>query len=125
MLERERLRPDSLSCDHLAERIIEGERLYEVSPALCVQAGHQWPVRIAPEVASLVVTAAGEDERAGAAEQRLQRLLWVASIAMADAEPDERLVPFEVTFRRKCVRLWGCFDITDGLAIHILHLKEG
>ena len=123
MLEREGFGPKPLIRDHLAERIIEGERLYEVSPALCVQAGHQWPVRVTPEVALLAAPPAGEDEQALAAERQLQRMLWVASIAMADAAPDERLVPFEVTFRQGCVTLWGCFDTADGLAIHILHLK--
>ena len=96
-----------------------------MSAALCAQAGHQWPVRITSDAAALVVPAIGEGDRGGAAEKSLQRLLWVASVAMADAAPDERLVPFEVTFRRGSVTLWGCFDITDGLAIHILHLKEG
>ena len=96
MLERERLRPESPIRDHLAEQIIEGERLYEVSRALCVQAGHRWPVRITPEVASLVAPSEGEGEGPHAADRQLQRVLWLASIAMEDAAPDERLVPFEI-----------------------------
>ena len=123
MRERDRHGPESPIRDHLAERTIDGERLYEVSRALCVQAGHQWPVRITPEVAALVVPPIEEGEREGAAGKGLQRMLWLASVAMADAPPDERLVPFEVTCPRGCVRLWGCFDIADGLAIHILRLK--
>ena len=125
MRERDRHGPESPIRDHLAERTIDGERLYEVSRALCVQAGHQWPVRITPEVAALVVPPIGEAEREGAAEEGLQRMLWLASIAMADAAPGERLVPFEVTGQRGSVTLWGCFDIADGLAIHVLRLEEG
>lgn len=109
---------------YTAKQAVEDGVLIEINPDLCKEAGYRWPVRITQGVSSLVIPTEGEQQQGQSLEGRMWDLLWMARMAILKANPDEYIVPFDIKFGPKDVRLWACVDGTSGAALHIITPEE-
>ena len=123
MIEQDRNDPDVPIYSYTAEQAVEDGVLMEVDKDLCKEAGYRWPVRITQGVASLVQPT--EEESLGqSTEGRLWDMLFMARIAILNADRHEHISPFEVILGEETVTLWACLDSTSGPAIHIIKPDE-
>ena len=107
-----------------AEQAVSDGVLVEVDPELYEEAGYRWPVRITQGVASLVSPTEEEESRGQSLEGRLWDVLWMARVAILNADSDEHIAPFDVMLGGKTATLWACVDTTSGPAIHIIKPEE-
>ena len=124
MSERERPEDDLFVFSYSAEQAMDDGILIPVDTKLCKEAGYHWPVRITQGVASLVTPAEAEQSEGQSVEGRMWDTLWVARVAIMNAETHEQIVPFEVMFGGNTETLWACLDSTSGPAIHIIRPEE-
>ena len=123
MIEQDRINPDELIYSYTAEQAVADGVLLEVDRDLSKEAGYRWPVRITQGVASLVQPT--EEESLGqSTEGRLWDMLFMARIAILNADRHEHISPFEVILGEETVTLWACLDSTSGPAIHIIKPDE-
>jgi hypothetical protein len=102
-----------------AEALREG-RLVEVSPELRREAGYRVPVRLTTGVIELLTSEKEEWKREG----RLWDTLYLARVAIANAERSAVTARFEVTVGDRAASLWACLDYSSGPAIHIVTPQE-
>ena len=123
MIEQDRNDPDVPIYSYTAEQAVADGVLLEVDRDLSKEAGYRWPVRITQGVASLVQPT--EEESLGqSTEGRLWDMLFMARIAILNADRHEHISPFEVILGEETVTLWACLDSTSGPAIHIIKPDE-
>lgn len=120
MIEQDRRDRDAPIYSYTAEQAVEDGVLMEVDRNLCKEAGYRWPVRITQGVASLVEPTEEEERQGQSVEGRLWDMLFMARIAILNADRHETISPFEVIFGAETVTLWACLDGTSGPAIHII-----
>ena len=107
-----------------AEQAVADGVLVEVDRELREEMGYRWPVRLSQDMAAMV-NPSEEDRRMGQSKEgRLWDLLFVSKLALQGADPDERVVAFDILFGRRTSRLWACLDTTSGPAIHIITPEE-
>ena len=109
---------------YTAEQALEDAVLVEVDAELSKEAGYRWPVRITQGVASRVTPSEVEERQGQSIEGRLWDVLWMARIAIGNADPHEHIAPFDVILGEETERLWACIDTTSGPAIHIIMPEE-
>ena len=109
---------------YTAEQAMEDGILIEIDPQLRKEAGYYWPVRITQGVAALVTPTEEEKSQGQSQEGRLWDVLWMARVAINNADPCDYIVPFDVILGEKTVQLWACIDTTSGPAIHIIRPEE-
>jgi hypothetical protein len=109
---------------YTAQEAVEDGVLLEIDPGLSQEAGYKVPVRITQGVSALVTPSEEEEDAGQSTEGRVWDLLWLARIAIANAEGTEHAVPFDAAFSGKTERLWACLDGTSGPAIHIIKPEE-
>ncbi len=124
MIEQDRINPDELIYSYTAEQAMADGILLQVDPDLSKEAGYRWPVRITQGVASLVQSTEEEEQLGQSTEGRLWDVLFMARIAILNAEPHEYITPFDVILGERTVALWACLDSTSGPAIHIIKPDE-
>ena len=107
-----------------AENAVNNGVLIEVDPALRMEAGYRWPVRITQGVAALVTPEEEERSEGQSLEARLWDVLWLARVAISNGDPHETVAPFEVTLGQRSVPMCACLDTTSGPAIHIIRPEE-
>ena len=98
--------------------------LVEVDRELREEMGYRWPVRLSQSVAGMVDPNEEDKLMGQSKEGRLWDLLFVSKLAIKGADPEERVVPFDILFGRRTSRLWACLDTTSGPAIHIITPEE-
>ena len=109
---------------YTAEQAVADGALIEVHPDLRREAGYRWPVRIARGVACLVTPSQEEVRQGQSLNGRLWDLLWMARIAISNADSHEHIVSFDVTLGGRTPTLWACVDLTSGPAIHIIRPED-
>ena len=109
---------------YTAQEAVEDGVLIEIDPELSQEAGYRWPVRITQGVSALVTPTKAEEAEGQSAEGRVWDLLWLARVAINNADESEYVVPFDAIFGDKAERLWACLDGTSGPAIHIVRPEE-
>ena len=124
MIEQDRINPDELIYSYTAEQALEDGILMEVDRDLCKEAGYRWPVRITQGVASLVQPTEEQERLGQSAEGRLWDMLFMARIAILNADRHEHISLFDVILGEETVTLWACLDGTSGPAIHIIKPDE-
>ena len=124
MIEQDRINPDELIYSYTAEQAMADGILLQVDPDLSKEAGYRWPVRITQGVASLVQSTEEEEQLGQSTEGRLWDVLFMARIAILNADPHEHITPFDVILGERTVALWACLDSTSGPAIHIIKPDE-
>jgi hypothetical protein len=124
MMEQDRVNPDELIYIYTAEQAVVDGVLLDVDRGLIQEAGYRWPVRITPGVACLVQPTKEEERLGQSTAGRLWDVLFMARIAILNAEPHEHIMPFDVILGEQTVSLWACLDGTSGPAIHIIRPDE-
>ena len=124
MIEQDRRDRDAPIYSYTAEQAVEDGVLMEVDRDLCKEAGYRWPIRITQGVASLVQPTEEEESLGQSVEGRLWDMLFMARIAILNADRYEHISPFDVMFGEETVTLWACLDGTSGPAIHIIKPDE-
>lgn len=109
---------------YTAEEAVRDGVLIEVDPTVRQEAGYRWPVRLSQNVATFVTPRDEDLNDRQSLAGRLWDLMGAARIAISNADPEEYLVPFDVTLGSKAKRLWACLDTTSGPAIHIITPEE-
>lgn len=109
---------------YTAEQALADGALLEVDPQLRREAGYRWSVRITRGVASLLVPEEKERNEGQSQEGRLWDVLWMARIAIDNADDRETIAPFEMILGKNTITLWACLDTTSGPAIHIIRPEE-
>jgi len=109
---------------YTAEQAIEDGILIEIAPELSKKAGYRWPVRITQGVSSLATPTEQEQQQGQNLTGRLWDILWVAKAMISNADPRDRIIPFDMTLGKRMARLWACLDTTSGPAIHIITPEE-
>ena len=120
MIEQDRNDPDDPIYSYTAEQAVEDGVLMPVDKDLCKEAGYRWSVRITQGVASLVQPTEEEERLGQSVEGRLWDMLFMARIAILNADRHEHITPFDIIFGERTVTLWACLDGTSGPAIHII-----
>ena len=123
MVERRR-EDDWIISTYSAEAAIADGVLVEVDRELREELGYRWPVRLSQNVAAMVEPSEQDRQRGQSKEGRLWDLLFVSKLAIKGADPDERIVGFDILFGARTSRLWACLDTTSGPAIHIITPEE-
>ena len=124
MIERNKNTSEEPIYSYPSEQATKDGVLIPVDRGLCKEAGYRWPVRITKGVALLVAPTAEEESEGQSLEGRLWDVLWMARIALRNAEPHDYIVPFDVRLGGKTVTLWACVDTTSDPAIHIVTPEE-
>jgi len=109
---------------YTARQAMEDGVLVELEDDLRREAGYRWPVRITQGIQALITPTQQEARQGQSTEGRLWDILFVARVAIQSAQPDDYLIPFEVSFSGKEITLWACLDTTSGAAIHIVLPEE-
>ena len=123
MVERRR-EDDWIISTYSAEAAVADGVLVEVERELREELGYRWPVRLSQNVAAMVEPSAEDRQRGQSKEGRLWDLLFVSKLAIKGADPEERIVDFDILFGQRTSRLWACLDTTSGPAIHIITPEE-
>ncbi len=124
MIEHDRHSPEEPIYSYTAEQAVADGVLLEVDRDLSKEAGYRWPVRITQGVASLVQPTEEQERLGQSAEGRLWDMLFMARIAILNADRHEHISLFDVILGEETVTLWACLDGTSGPAIHIIKPDE-
>jgi hypothetical protein len=123
MVER-RERDNWIIHTYSAEQAVADGVLVDVERELREEMGFRWPVRLSQNVAGMVDPSKEDRLMGQSKEGRLWDLLFVSQLAIKGADPDERIVGFDVILGQRTSRLWACLDTTSGPAIHIITPEE-